>query len=60
MHARLDKFECKNSPPINIRGDLSFEESIVVELKYGRKKVFLLSYIVVLPLTMFLLNLKRL
>ena len=30
----------KNSLPINIRRDLSFEESIVVELKYGRKKVF--------------------
>ena len=29
----------KNSLPINIRRDLSFEESIVVELKYGRKKV---------------------
>ena len=26
---------------INIRRDLSFEESIVVELKFGRKKIFL-------------------
>ena len=31
----------KNSLPINIRRDLSFEESIVVELKFGRKKIFL-------------------
>ena len=49
----------KNSLPINVRRDLSFEESIVVELKYGRKKLFLLFYIVVLLLTMLLLNLKR-
>ena len=31
----------KNSLPINIRRDLSFQESIVVELKYGRQKIFL-------------------
>ena len=31
----------KNSLPINIRRDLSFEESIVVLLKFGRKKIFL-------------------
>ena len=30
----------KNSLPVNVRRDLSFEESIVVELKFGRKKVF--------------------
>ena len=30
----------KNSLPIVIRNDLSFEESIVVELKFGRKKIF--------------------
>ena len=31
----------KNSLPINILRDLSFEESIVVELKFGRMKIFL-------------------
>ena len=30
----------KNSLPIKIRYDLSFDESIVVELKFGRKKIF--------------------
>ena len=30
----------KNSLPITIRHDLSVEESIVVELKFGRKKFF--------------------
>ena len=30
----------KNSLPIKIRDDLSFEESIAVELKFGRKKFF--------------------
>ena len=30
----------KNSLPIKIRDDLSFEELIVVELKFGRKKFF--------------------
>ena len=49
----------KNFLPVNVRRDLSFEESIVVELKYVPKKLFLLFYIVVLLLTMLLLNLKR-
>ena len=30
----------KNSLPIQVRDDLSFNESIVVELKFGRKKIF--------------------
>ena len=30
----------KNSLPITVRNDLSFDESIVVELKFGRKKKF--------------------
>ena len=30
----------KNSLPIKIRSDLSFDESIVVELNFGRKKIF--------------------
>ena len=30
----------KNSLPVVIRKDLSFDESIVVELKFGRKKIF--------------------
>ena len=33
----------KNSLPIKIRDDLSFEETIVVELKFGRKKISLLN-----------------
>ena len=31
---------CKNSLTIKIKNDLSFEESIVVELNFGRKKIF--------------------
>ena len=31
----------KNSLPVNFRHDLSFDESIVVEVKFGRKKIFL-------------------
>ena len=30
----------RNSLPLKVRDDLSFDETIVVELKYGRKKVF--------------------
>ena len=30
----------KNPLPVVIRDDLSFDESIVVELKFGRKKIF--------------------
>ena len=45
----------KNSLPIVIRNNLSFDESIVVELKLGRKKYFLLFCIEVLPLTTTLL-----
>ena len=30
----------KNSLPVIIRNDLSFDESIVIELKFGRKKIF--------------------
>ena len=30
----------KNSLPVVIRNDLSFEESIVAELKFGRNKIF--------------------
>ena len=30
----------KNSLPIKVRNDLSIEESIVIELKFGRKKIF--------------------
>ena len=30
----------KNSLPVIVRDDLSFDESIVVELKLGRKKIF--------------------
>ena len=30
----------KNSLPVVLRNDLSFDETIVVELKFGRKRVF--------------------
>ena len=30
----------KNSLPVAVRSDLSFDESIMVELKFGRKKIF--------------------
>ena len=30
----------KNTLPVNVRRDFFFDESIVVELKFGRKKVF--------------------
>ena len=30
----------KNSLPVVVRNDLSFDESIVVEMKFGRKKIF--------------------
>ena len=33
-------FFYKNSLPVIVRNDLSFDESIVVELKFGRKKIF--------------------
>ena len=35
----------KDSLPINIRNGLSFDESIVIELNFGRKNVFLYSAI---------------
>ena len=30
----------KNSLPVIVRNDLSFDESVVIELKFGRKKIF--------------------
>ena len=33
-------FFIKNSFPVIVRNDLSFDKSIVVELKFGRKKIF--------------------
>ena len=47
---RISPFSLPNSLPVVIRNDLSFEESIVAELKFGRKKYFLLFCIEVLPL----------
>ena len=38
-HGRVDLF-FKNSLPIKIRNDLSFEESIGAELNFGRKNIF--------------------
>ena len=48
----------KNSLPVIVRVDLSFEESIVIDIKFGCKKMFLLSYIEVLLLTIPRLNFK--
>ena len=49
-------FFFKNTLPIIIRNDLSFEESRVVELKFGRKFFFLLFYIEALHLIIIILN----
>ena len=46
----------KNSLPIKIRNDLSFEESTMVELNFDRKKSSLRCYIEALPLIMLLLS----
>ena len=46
----------KNTLPIIIRNDLSFDESVVVELKFGRKNFFLLFCIEALHLIIILLN----
>ena len=47
-HGRVGFFY-RNTLPIMVQNDLSFDESIVVELKIGRKKILLL-YIKVLPI----------
>ena len=46
----------KNSLPIKIRNDLSFDESIVVELNFGRKRFSLQCCMEVLPLIIPLLS----
>ena len=46
----------KNTLPIKIRNDLSFEKSIVVELNSGRNLFDLRCYIEVLPLIILLLS----
>ena len=46
----------KNCLPVIIRDDLSFDESIVVELKFGRKKYSLQFYIEALHSTIPRLN----
>ena len=48
----------KHSLPVVIRNDLSFDESIVGELKFGRKNIFLLFCIEVLLLITILLIFK--
>ena len=48
----------KNSLPVIVRNDLSFNESIVVELKFGQKIYFLLFYIEILLPTIPRLNFK--
>ena len=48
-----------NSLPVIVRNDLSFDESIVVELKFGRTFFFIsLYYIELIPLATPLLNFK--
>ena len=54
-HGRVGLFY-QNSLPIKIRNDLSFEESIVVELNFGRRKKYLEYYIEFLHLIIPLLN----
>ena len=49
----------KKCLPVIVRNDLSFDESIVVELKFGRKTVFLQSYIEAPHLITPLLNFKH-
>ena len=46
----------KNSLSVIVRNDLCFDESIVVELKFGRKNYSLMSYIELLLLTITLLS----
>ena len=46
----------KNSLPIKIRNDLFFDESIVIELNFGRKTFFFAVLIEVLPLVIPLLS----
>ena len=48
-HAGVGLFY-KNSLPIKIKNDLSFDGSIVIELNFGRKSFSLQCYIEVLPL----------
>ena len=48
----------KTSLPVIVRNDLSFDESIVVELKCGGKNFFLLCYIEILLPTIARLNFK--
>ena len=47
----------KNSLPIKLRNDLAFRESIVVELKFGCKKMFFTVLSEVHPLNIHPLNL---
>ena len=51
-------FFYRNSLPVVVRNDLSFDESIVVELKFGRKNIFLLCCIETLLLITTLLIFK--
>ena len=40
----------KNSLPVIVRGDLSFDESKVIEIKFGRKKIFcIVLYVLIIP-----------
>ena len=48
----------KNSLPLVVRDDLGFDETIVVELKFGRKKIPLHCYTEVLRRRIILRNLK--
>ena len=48
----------KTTLPLIVRNDLSFDESIIAELKCGPKTIFLLFYIEILLLTIALLDFK--
>ena len=48
----------KHSLPVVVRNDLTFDESIVVEMKFGRKRIFLLFCIEVLSFIITLLIFK--
>ena len=48
----------KNYLPLLVRDDLGFDGTLVVELKFGRKKIFLQYYIAAPPKLMVHLNLK--
>ena len=39
----------KNSLPVIVRDHLSFDESLVIEIKFGRKKIFFIVLLLIVP-----------